>query len=104
MTDAMLSPPGCQRLRDRLLRSLDLSARAADPENQVDGFLGEGLSPSARLWSKAGWMSQARHDAAWWKLPNQPPALLVAFSTGSERARDARLLPDLARLLTANPN
>ena len=103
MTGAIVSPPACRRLRALLDRSLDPAQRQADPENQVDGFLGEGLSLSARLWSKAGWMSQARHDAAWWKLPNQPPALLVAFSTGSERARDERLLPDLARLLKANP-
>ena len=70
------------------------------PENQVDGFLGEGLPEDALLWSKAGWMSQARHDAAWFQaFEQQPPSLLVVFTTGPDRARDASLLPELARQL-----
>ena len=99
MTGAVVSPPACRRLRMLLQRSLDPVQRRADPENQVDGFLGEGLPEDADLWSKAGWMSQARHDAAWWQQQNQAPMLLVVFSSGPERARDERLLPGLARAL-----
>ena len=99
MTGSVVSPPACRRVRDLLDRSLDQDCRRADPENQVDGFLGEGLPEGARLWSKAGWMSQARHDAAWWQQNDQPPMLLVAFSVGPDRARDERLLPALAREL-----
>ena len=99
MTGAVVSPPACRRLRTLLDRSLDPAQRQADPENQVDGFLGEGLPGDCQLWSKAGWMSQARHDAAWFQQLDQPPMLLVAFSTGTDRAKDERLLPDLARLL-----
>ena len=101
MTDALLSPPASRRLRDLLERSLDLAQRAADPENQVDGFLGEGLPAESRVWSKAGWMRQARHDAAWWSLPDASPSLLVVFSDGQERAQDTTLLPALARELAA---
>ena len=101
MTDAVLSPPACRRLRDLLDRSLDPAQRAADPENQVDGFLGEGLPEGSRLWSKAGWMSQARHDAAWWVSPERPANLLVVFSEGADRAQDPSLLPTLARELAA---
>ena len=96
MTDGVLSPPGCQRLRTRLLRSLDQKVRAADPENQVDGFLGEGLPANSTLWSKAGWMSQARHDAAWWSVDNEFPHLLVVFTEGVELAKDEELLPAIA--------
>ena len=99
MTDGVLSPPGCQRLRTRLLRSLDQEVRAADPENQVDGFLGEGLPAGSTLWSKAGWMSQARHDAAWWCLENESPQLLVVFTEGAELAEDEDLLPVIANEL-----
>ena len=67
MTGAVVSPPACRRLRALLDRSLDPAQRQADPENQVDGFLGEGLPGDCQLWSKAGWMSQARHDAAWFR-------------------------------------
>ncbi|RPF83986.1 MAG: hypothetical protein CBB80_002980 [Synechococcus sp. TMED20] len=99
MTGAVVSPPACRRLRELLDRSLDPEQRRADPENQVDGFLGEGLIENACLWSKAGWMSQARHDAAWWQHGDQPPMLLVAFSSGPDRARDEQLMPALARAL-----
>ena len=100
MTRAVVSPPACHRLQGLLRRSLDQHQRCADPENQVDGFLGEGLPDDALLWSKAGWMSQARHDAAWFQASEQqPPTLLVVFTTGPDRARDASLLPELARQL-----
>ena len=101
MTDGLLSPPACHRLRSALARSLDQGERDADPENQVDGFLGEGLPANSRLWSKAGWMSQARHDAAWWSEPEGATQLLVVFSVGAERANDNELLPGIARGLAA---
>ena len=100
MTDALVSPLACKRLRQLLSRSIDLMQRKADPENQVDGFLGEGLPVGSRLWSKAGWMSQARHDAAWWSLQGGRPMLLVVFTQGRERANDITLLPAIARELS----
>ena len=67
----------------------------------MDGFLGEGLPGGARLWSKAGWMSQARHDAAYVEVEGLAPMLLVVFSEGQARAGDAQLLPELCRQLLA---
>ncbi|MCP4973322.1 MAG: serine hydrolase [Prochlorococcus sp.] len=99
MTDALVSPLACKRLRQLLSRSLDVAQRQADPENQIDGFLGEGLPAGTLLWSKAGWMSQARHDAAWWCKAGGAPMLLVVFTHGRERADDLTLLPALAREL-----
>ena len=102
ITGAWVSPLACARLRDLLSRSLDGAERQADPENQVDGFLGAGLPEGSRLWSKAGWMSQARHDAAYLEVPNCPPMLLVVFSEGVERALDEELLPQLCSRLIAS--
>jgi hypothetical protein len=99
MAGALVSPLAGGRMRDLLARSLDPGARAADPENQVDGFLGEGLPAGARLWSKAGWMSQARHDAAYMEAEGQAPMLLVVFSEGADRSRDHQLLPELCQRL-----
>jgi hypothetical protein len=97
---AVVSPPACRRMRALLRRSLDPLVRAADPENQVDGFLGGGLPVQSQLWSKAGWMSQARHDAAYVEAENAAPMLLVVFSEGERWARDEQLLPTIAgRLL-----
>ena len=95
----LLSPQACRRMQGLLARSLDPAQRAADPDNQVDGFLGEGLPPGAQLWSKAGWMSQARHDAAYVEAEGHAPMLLVVFSEGAERAADTGLLPELCRRL-----
>ena len=95
----LLSPPASLRMQAVLERSLDADLRAADPENQVDGFLGEGLPAEARLWSKAGWMSQARHDAAYVEAQGHDPVLLVVFSEGERCAADTRLLPEIARHL-----
>ncbi|MGC5196905.1 serine hydrolase, partial [Aphanothece microscopica] len=99
MASALVSPPAAARMRELLARSLDPAERAADPENQVDGFLGEGLPLGSSLWSKAGWMSQARHDAAYVEAPDHDPFLLVVFSEGKEPAQDTRLLPEIAARL-----
>jgi hypothetical protein len=98
---AVVSPPACARMRALLQRSLDVGARTADPENQVDGFLGAGLPPSAHLWSKAGWMSQARHDAAYIELEDSAPTLLVVMGEGVAQADDADLLPEICSRLMA---
>jgi hypothetical protein len=99
---AIVSPPACTRMRALLERPLDTTRRAADPENQVDGFLGGGLPEGARLWSKAGWMSQARHDAAYVEAEGHRPMLLVVLGEGPACARDEGLLPRLAaELLTS---
>jgi beta-lactamase class A len=101
MASTLVSPPACRRMQALLARSLDPELRAADPENQVDGFLGEGLPPGARLWSKAGWMSRARHDAAYVEIDGHAPFLLVVFSEGEACAADTTLLPEIARRLSA---
>lgn len=104
MGGAFLSPPASLRMQQLLARSLDAAERAADPENQVDGFIGQALPPGSRLWSKAGWMSQARHDAAYVEREGVPPFLLVIFSEGAALAADADLLPQLTQaLLNALP-
>ncbi len=100
MTNQFLSNKSSQRLRDLLSRSLDLVGRKADPDNQVDGFLGEGLSSGSQLWSKAGWMSEVRHDAAWFQSPNGKPMLLIVFCEGKSLAKDNYLLPALATELS----
>ncbi|NDA75818.1 MAG: hypothetical protein EBZ96_10960 [Synechococcaceae bacterium WB9_3_282] len=97
---AWQSPLASARIRAALSRSLAKSERLSDPENQVDGFLGEGLAEGSCLWSKAGWMSKARHDAAYCEVPDCVPFLLVAFSEGSSWAADNQFLPALARRLS----
>jgi hypothetical protein len=72
-----------------------------DPWNQMTGFLGQGLPAGARLWSKAGWSSRTRHDAAIIELPDGPRLILVAMTFGKELAANRRLLPFIARAVGA---
>jgi hypothetical protein len=97
MAGEWVSPQASARMRELLARTLDPAARREDTENQVDGFLGEGLPAGSRLWSKAGWMSQARHDAAFCMVPEAPPFVLVAFGEGHGPATDDTWLPGLCR-------
>jgi beta-lactamase class A len=86
-----------QVMMDLMQRSLDPTDLAADPENQVVGFLGGGLPQGSRLWSKAGWMSRVRHDAAYIELPNCSPYLLVVFTEGREHSANEAILPYVSR-------
>lgn len=77
-------------LMQRSLNPIDLKANL---DNQVTGFLGEGLPQVARLWSKAGLTSQVRHDAAYVELPNLRPYLLVVFTEGKPHSTNEAILP-----------
>ena len=99
MTNGFLSKKACSRIQALLSRSLDAIQRQADPNNQIDGFIGSGLPEGSQLWSKAGLMSTARHDATWVSIPGKSPMLLVIFSFGRERAKDSFLLPTIAHEL-----
>jgi len=72
-----------------------------DPLNQVTGFLGEGLPRQAGLWSKAGWSSRTRHDAAIIALPGGVRLILVVMSFGPAAAKNRQLLPFVARQVAA---
>jgi hypothetical protein len=85
-----------QAMMSFMKRSLNPTNLAADPENQVTGFLGSGLPQSAKLWSKAGLTSQVRHDAAYIELPDRLPFLLVAFTEGKAHSQNEAILPFVA--------
>lgn len=68
-------------------------------ENQVTGFLGSGLPANSQIWSKAGWTSSVRHDAAYIELPDQRPYLLVVFTEGKANATSREILPFVSQLV-----
>ena len=96
MTNEMIPKVENEYLKKIFQRSLDPVSRKKDLENQIDGFLGEGLPLASKLWSKAGLMSEVRHDVAWWKAPNKNPMLAVVFTTGKELVKDQFLLPAIS--------
>ncbi|MEA5550786.1 serine hydrolase [Anabaena cylindrica UHCC 0172] len=66
-------------------------------EDQITGFLGGGLPENSQIWSKAGWTSSVRHDAAFIELPEQHPYLLVVFTEGKDQAKSREILPFVSR-------
>ncbi|HEV2719949.1 MAG TPA: serine hydrolase [Thermoanaerobaculia bacterium] len=64
-------------------------------ENQVKEFIGAALPATAHLWSKAGWTSEVRHDAAYVEMPGGSKFILVIFTRGA--ADDVTLLPGIAK-------
>jgi len=84
-------------LRRFLKRNLNKVVLKDDTFNQVDGFLGAGLPENINLWSKAGLMSEVRHDAAWWVNSQSLQTLLVVFCNGEEYSKDTSLLPSIAK-------
>jgi len=71
--------------------------QAADPDDQAHGFSGRALPLGAKLWSKAGWTSQVRHDAAYIELTNGVKFVLVIFTT--DHANEREIIPSLGRLI-----
>jgi len=84
-------------LRSFLKRNLNKVVLKNDSLNQFDGFLGEGLPESINLWSKAGLMSEVRHDSAWWVNSQSLQTLLVVFCNGEEYSKDTSFLPLIAK-------
>lgn len=82
---------------------LALMARPLDPprkdENQVKEFIGEALPAGTKLWSKAGWTSEVRHDAAYVEFPDGRKMVLVIFTRGT--ADDVTLIPGITKALLA---
>lgn len=68
---------------------------ATTPPDVQARFVGSALPRGAKLWSKAGWTSQVRHDAAYVELPTGRRIVLVIFTERHAQERD--LLPAIAR-------
>jgi beta-lactamase class A len=77
----------------------DFSGTSTDNDDQGHGFTGialQGMS-GARLWSKAGWTSTTRHDAAYIVLPNGAKFVLVTFTV--DHANEREIIPTVARVV-----
>jgi beta-lactamase class A len=67
-----------------------------DLDNQDIGYTGIALKnvPNANLWSKAGWTSVSRHDAAYVEMPDGRKFVLVVFTEKAANERD--IIPKIA--------
>jgi beta-lactamase class A len=81
------------------LMKRDFAGKSEDPDDQAHGFTSIALAPGARYWSKAGWTSTTRHDAAYIELPTGQRFVLVTFTTDHAKERD--IIPTVARAVIA---
>ncbi|MGV3774047.1 MAG: serine hydrolase [Verrucomicrobiales bacterium] len=70
---------------------------ATDPDDQSHGFTGPAVPKDSKLWSKAGWTSQTRHDAAYVELPSGRKVVLVIFTVN--HANERNIIPAIARVI-----
>jgi beta-lactamase class A len=80
------------------LLSRDPASKDLDPDNQAR-FSGPALPAGSKLWSKAGWTSQTRHDAIFVELPSGRNFVLVVFTT--DHVRDVEIIPSVVRVVVA---
>ena len=85
-TGKAVSPQRSAEMMELLKR--DPRTGVGDKNDQAHAFSALGLPAGARLWSKAGWTSQARHDAAYVELPNGAKFVLVIFTEDHAGTRD----------------
>ncbi|HEY5404159.1 MAG TPA: serine hydrolase, partial [Pyrinomonadaceae bacterium] len=88
--------------RTRLMMDLlkrEYAGKSSDGDDQGHGFTGIALQgvEGVRLWSKAGWTSTTRHDAAYVEMPDGARFVLVTFTTDHSNDRD--IIPTVARLV-----
>jgi beta-lactamase class A len=86
-----VSAARCAQMLDLMKRDFT-SPQSAD--HQALDFMGAGLPPTAKLWSKAGYMSLVRHDAAYIELESGAKLVLVIFTN---RPDEKGIIPEITR-------
>ncbi len=97
VTGRTVNPARSAQMMELLKR--DFSGTSKDNDDQGHGFTGialQGLT-GGKLWSKAGWTSTTRHDAAYVELPNGVKFVLVTFTT--DHAGEREIIPTVARVV-----
>ncbi|HVS21842.1 MAG TPA: serine hydrolase [Pyrinomonadaceae bacterium] len=96
VTGRAVTPARSAQMMELLKR--DFSGTSKDNDDQGHGFTGIALQGiGAKLWSKAGWTSTTRHDAAYIGLPNGAKFVLVTFTT--DHANEREIIPTVARVV-----
>ena len=72
-----------------------------DADYEGIGFTAPALSPGMKLWSKAGWVSWARHDAAMVGLPDGGRVIIVTFTDGVEHSKNRAIIAAVVRRILA---
>jgi predicted amidohydrolase YtcJ/beta-lactamase class A len=72
-------------------------AKSTDADDQATAFAGKSLPAGSEYFSKAGWTSTTRHDAAYIRLPNGAEYIIAVFTV--DNAKQADIIPFVSRLI-----
>src|ERR1035438_1561390 len=73
----------------------DPSPGSGNKNDQAHAYTALALPPGSKLWSKAGWTSECRHDVAYVELPNGAKFILVIFTM--DHAAEREIIPTVAK-------
>lgn len=93
-TGRAVTPARCREMMDLLQRH---PFAAGETNGQALNYIGAGVPPGTKLWSKAGWTDETRHDCAYLELPDGRRLVLVIFTVN--HAGEHQIIPTLARTL-----
>ena len=86
---------------DAMMSLMKRDPFAKDKNGQAVEFIGKALIDEkitdAKLWSKAGWTSKMRHDAAYIELADGSKFVLVIFT--ENHANDFDIIPNIAKVI-----
>lgn len=90
VTGNIASPDRTARMMSLMKR--DPFAKSSDPDSQNTGFTGKVFIDrkmnGAKLWSKAGWTSKARHDAAYIETPDGLKLVIAVYTENHANEKD----------------
>ncbi|MFN2500764.1 MAG: serine hydrolase [Pyrinomonadaceae bacterium] len=91
VTGKLNTPERTRTMMDLVKR--DPFANTKDPDDQAHGFTGKLLidrkMTDAKIWSKAGWTSKARHDAAYIETSDGLKFVIVVFTENHATEKEA---------------
>jgi len=90
-------------LRSREMMALlhrDPYASSDDADDQATKFSGKSLPPGSQYFSKAGWTSTTRHDAAYVRLPDGAEYISVVFTV--DNSKQADIIPFVSGLIAGD--
>jgi beta-lactamase class A len=102
VTGKAVPGPRTSQMMDLLKR--DYIGKSSDGDDQAHGFTALAFAGRVgfKLWSKAGWTSTTRHDAAYIETPDGGKFILVTFST--DHANDREIIPTVAKVVLEGLN
>jgi beta-lactamase class A len=92
-TGNVVTAKRCSEMLELLHR--DPSPDSGNKNDQAHAYTALALPTGSKLWSKAGWTSECRHDAAYVELPNGAKFILVTFTMDHANERD--IIPTVAK-------